>query len=137
MPMYNLIEYSDKYSDTSGSLCQFKRHEIERDKDLTVNDNHIPNNSSLFNYKSRLIPNRNGVKIAVSLKYLSKFWRSLEMLLINCKVELSLSWDPNCDPNPSYQGVKRLFVLAYDNGDSRVTADSHRMYFLPRIKTEK
>ena len=47
-------------------------------------------------YKSSLITNRNGVKIAITLKYLSNFWRSLEMLLINCKVELSLSWDPNC-----------------------------------------
>ena len=37
----------------------------------------------------------------------------------------------------SYQGVKRLFVLAYDNTDAnRVTADSHRKYFLPRIKIE-
>ena len=27
MPMYNLIEYSDNYSDTSGSLRQFKRNE--------------------------------------------------------------------------------------------------------------
>ena len=35
---------------------------------------------------------KNGVKIAVLLKYLSNFWRSLEMLLINCKVELSLKW---------------------------------------------
>ena len=31
----------------------------------------------------------------------------------------------------SYEGVKRLFVLAYDN---TVTADSHRRYFIPRIK---
>ena len=36
MPMYNLIEYSDNYSDTSGSLWQFKRDEIEGDVDLTV-----------------------------------------------------------------------------------------------------
>ena len=37
----------------------------------------------------------------------------------------------------SYQGVKRLFVLAYDNtGNNPVTADSHRRYFLPRIKIE-
>ena len=38
----------------------------------------------------------------------------------------------------TYQGVKRLFVLAYDNaaGDNRVTADSHRRYFLPRVKIE-
>ena len=96
MPMYNLIEYSDNYSDTSGSLWQFKRDEIEEDIDLTVGDNHIPNNSSSFKYKSSLITNRNGVKIAVPLKYLSNFWRSLEMPLINCKVELSLTWTENC-----------------------------------------
>ena len=72
-----------------------KIDEIE-DVDLTVDGNHIPNNLSSFTYKSSLITNRNDVKIAVPLKYLSNFWRSLEMLLINCKVELSLTWDPNC-----------------------------------------
>ena len=96
MPMYNLIEYSDNYSDTSGSLWQFKRDEIEGDVDLTVDAQHIPNNSSSFKYKSSFITDRNGVKIAVPLKYLSNFWRSLEMLLINCKVELSLVWNENC-----------------------------------------
>ena len=35
-------------------------------------------------------------KIAVPLKYLSNFWRSLETPLINCKVELSLKWYENC-----------------------------------------
>ena len=55
MPMYNLIEYSDNYSDTSGSLWQFKRDEIEGDVDLTVDGNHIPNNSSSFKYKSVLL----------------------------------------------------------------------------------
>ena len=48
MLMYNLIEYSDNYSDTSGSLWQFKRDEIEGDVDLTVNAQHIPDNSSSF-----------------------------------------------------------------------------------------
>ena len=44
MPMYNLIEYSDNYSDTSGSLWQFKRDETEGNVDLTIDDaNHIPN----------------------------------------------------------------------------------------------
>ena len=55
MPMYNLIEYSDNYSDTSGSLWQFKRDEIEGDVDLTVDAQHIPNNSSSFKYKSSFI----------------------------------------------------------------------------------
>ena len=91
-----MIEYSDNYSDTSGSLWQLKRNEIEEDVDLTVDDNHIPNNSLSFKYKSSLITNRNGVKIAAALKYLSNFWRSLEMPSINYKVELSSSWDPNC-----------------------------------------
>ena len=86
MPMYNMIEYSDKYSDTSGSLWWFKRDEIERDVDLTVDDIHILNNSSSYKYKSSLITNKNGAKIAVRLKYSSDFWRSLEMSLINCKV---------------------------------------------------
>ena len=96
MLMYNLIEYSDKYSDTSESLWEFERDEIEGKVDLTVDNNHIPNNSSSFKYKSSLITNKNGVKIFLTLKYLSNFWRSLEMPLINCKVELSLSWKPNC-----------------------------------------
>ena len=96
MPMYNLTEYSDNYSDTSGSLWQFKRDEIEGNVDLTVDANHIPNNSSSYKYKSSFITNRNGVKIAVPLKYLSNFWRSLEIPLINCKVELSLTWNENC-----------------------------------------
>ena len=93
MPMYNLIEYSDNYSDTSGSLWQFKRDETEEDVGLTLNTNHIPNNSSPFKYKSSFITNRNDVNIAVPLKYLSNFWRSLKMPLINYKVELSLNWD--------------------------------------------
>ena len=90
------MEYSDNYSDTSGSLWQLKRDEIGGDNDLTVDAQHIPNNSSSFKYKSSFITNRNGVKIVVPLKYLSNFWRSLEMPLINCKVELSLKWYENC-----------------------------------------
>ena len=49
MPMYNVIEYSDHYSDTYGSLWQFKRDEIEGDADLTIN------NPSSFKYKANLI----------------------------------------------------------------------------------
>ena len=62
---------------------------------MTVNDNHVPNNFSSFMYKSSIITNSNEAKRAVPLKYLSNFRRSWEMSLINCKVELSLSWNPN------------------------------------------
>ena len=93
MPMYNLIEYSDTYSDTSGRLCQFKR-----DKQ-PINDN------GDFKYKSNFIGDtdedgenrkKENVKIVVPLNYLNNFWRSLEMPLINCKVEFSLEWYENC-----------------------------------------
>ena len=94
MPMYNLIEYGDNYSDTSGSLWQFKRDE------QNMNDGNPANitatDSSSFKYKSSLfkpvtaVDKRvlKDVKIAVSLKYLSKFWRFLEIPLINCKIQL-------------------------------------------------
>ena len=52
MPMYNLIEYSDNYSDTSGSLWDFKRDEIVNNADVT-NDNNAPS----FKYKANLIGN--------------------------------------------------------------------------------
>ena len=73
MSMYNLIEYSDNYFDTLGSLWQFKRDKIEENADLTVDANHISNNSSSCKYKSILIKKRNGVKIVVPLNYLSNF----------------------------------------------------------------
>ena len=40
--------------------------------------------------------------------------------------------------DPNWQGVKRLFVLAYNNeeGDNKVSVDSYKKYFLPRIKIE-
>ena len=78
MPMYNLIEYSDNYSFTSGSLWKFKRDEIIGNINLTNN------NLSYFKYKSSLIGNndadgenrkKKGVEIVVLLKYLSSFWR--------------------------------------------------------------
>ena len=102
MPMYNLIEYSDNYSDTSWSLWQFKRDEVPANNaDLTIN------NSQSFKYKAALlgktanaVNNTNSsvkdAKIVVPLKYLSNFWRSLEMPLINCKVQLKLNWIKDC-----------------------------------------
>ena len=153
------------------------------------------------------------VKVAVPIKYLSNFWRSLEMPLINCKIHLELNWSKDCvmsdiadttfkitntkfyvrtvtlsrknnvklvklleqrfkrpenwneyqtkietrnlDNNnftrfpldASFQGVRRLFVLAFNNTTVTVTApnnqinnannrllrNSHTKYFLPRV----
>ena len=97
MPMYNLIEYSENYSDTSGSSWCFKRD--ERTNNLIVtNDDNAPS----FKYKASLITNteadgtKNGIKIAVPLKSLSNIWRSLEIPMIYYRVGLSLRWIENC-----------------------------------------
>ena len=88
MPMYNLIEYSHNYAKTTGSLWQYFRDE--------PNDN--LGNSESFKSKIKITgktPSNNNVKdieIMVPLKYLSNFWRTLEMLLINCEVKLILTW---------------------------------------------
>ena len=99
MPVYNLLEYSDNYSDTSGRLWNFKKDEIKEDADLTIN------NASSFKYKANLIGNtitdgvnrkKENIKMVVPLKYLSIFWTPLEIAQSNCKVEFSLGWYVGC-----------------------------------------
>ena len=101
MPMYKLIEYSANYSKISGSLWKYC-------KDIpAINDNNaiaeFTNNNltDSFNFKVKTTGQTgdNGTKnveIMVSLKYLSNFWRTLEMYLINCEVNLMLTWSANC-----------------------------------------
>ena len=91
-PMYSLIEYSDNYARTSGSLWQYYRDES--------NDNLA--DSKPFKYKIKITGktsndgNEKDVEIMVPLKYLSNFWRTLKMPLINCEVSLFLTWSPTC-----------------------------------------
>ena len=95
MPMYNLIEYSENYQDSSATLYQYKRDEPpDNNVDLTAN------NSTSFKYKVNLFGNpvitnrivKKKLKIVVTLKYLSNFFESLEMPLINSKIKLNLTW---------------------------------------------
>ena len=209
MPLYNLIEYSDNYQDPSATLYQYKRDEPPNDDavaDLT------DNNSSSLKYKISLLGNlvvanniaRINVKIVVPLKYLSNFFRSSGMPLINCKIKLNLTWKKECvlstddgnavfiindtkmyipvvtlskednkdfieqqnkgfqrfiywteyktkdinedaDANvskyinldPSFQGVNRLFVMAYNRANGHPTRNGQQKYYLPRIDLEK
>ena len=92
MSMYNLIEHSDNYSEASGKLRQYYKDE--------------PNNnladSESFKSKVKITgstsadDNKKDVKIIVPLKYLSNFWRTLEMPLINGEVSLFLTWSSTC-----------------------------------------
>ena len=210
MPMYNLIEYSDNYQDSSTTLYQYKRDEPPEDDAVA---NLTADNSDPLKYKIKLLGNvtevagnaagvrRLNVKVVVPLEYLSNFFRSLEVPLINCKIKLNLTWKKECvlstgdgeaifiindtklyvpvvtlskednkdfieqqnkgfqrsiywneyetkeinedaDPNvfkyinldPSFQGVNRLFVMAYNRANGQ---PEQTKYYLPRISLNK
>ena len=193
MPMYNLIEYSDNYAKTTGSLWQYFRDEPVDDDD--IEDSKSFTSKEKITGKTPHDDNEKDVEIMVLLKYLSNIWRTLEMPLINCEVNLILTWSSTCvitesngagsfaitdtklyvpvvtlstkentkflqqlksgfkrvinwnkylskpellaqNPNlnylvePSFQGVNRLFVLAFEN-DAQRTA--HNCYYLPTV----
>ena len=92
MPMYNLIEYSDSYSKTSGILWQYYKDE--------PNDNIVDFESFKCKIKITGKTHDNGntkdVEIIVPLRYLSNFWRTLEMPLINWEGNLELTWSRDC-----------------------------------------
>ena len=188
MLLYNLLEYSDNYAKTSGSLWQYYRDEPnENQEDFESFKSKIK-----ITGKSLAAGNEKDVEIMVPLKYLSNFWRTLEMPLIDCEVNFILIWsstnstvagrfaitdtklyvqvitlstqdnskllqqlksgfkrvinwnkylskpellaqNPNLNyfVEPSFQGVNRPFVLAFENGTQRT---SHCGYYLQNVK---
>ena len=101
MPIYNLIEYSYNYSKTTGSLWQYCKEipAVNNAGIIVYFDGAYATDS--FNFKTKITVKTNddgiiNVKIMIPLKYLSNFWRTLEMLLINCEVELILKWPAGC-----------------------------------------
>ena len=104
LPMYNLLEYSKNYRKATGSLWNYYRDEPS---------NPLSSNSESFKHKTRITENtynacageagydankvgKNETEVVISLKHLSNFWRSLNIPLINCEVELILAWSKNC-----------------------------------------
>ena len=88
---------------TTGSLWNYDRDE----PNSNANDSEIMQsilNSEPFDYKTNFMENvvthdnliRNNVKVVAPFKHLSSFWRSLNIPLINCEVELILTWFKNC-----------------------------------------
>ena len=101
MPMYNLIEYSDNYAKTTGSLWQYCKGIPARDNNNLIAEFTAGNTTDSFNFKAKITgqTGSNGTKdveIMVPLKYLSNFWRTLEMPLINCEINLILTWSSTC-----------------------------------------
>ena len=88
MPMYNLIEYSNHYAKTSGSLWQYYRDDP---KDILTNSESFKSKLKITG-KTPATGNEKDVEIIVRIKYLSNFRRTLEMPLINREVNLILTW---------------------------------------------
>ena len=204
MPKYNLIEYSDNYAKTTGSLSQYCKDIPARDNNDEIIAFDVNNLTDSFKFKAKITGETENdetkdVEIIVPLKYLSNFWRTLEMPLINCEVNLILTWSSTCviasvivanqaatftitdtklyvpvvtlstqektkflqqlksgfkrvinwnkylskpellaqNPSlkhlvePSFQGINRLFVLAFENDNDR-TSDEE--YYLPTVE---
>ena len=90
MPMNNLLEYSSNYSHTTGSLWFYAKDEATNfGADIEDKDEF-----KSFKYKTKFIRCTvvnvilENVVIAVSLKYISNFSRSLQIPLINCRVKM-------------------------------------------------
>ena len=105
MPMYNMLEYSKNYEKTSGSLFNYYRDEPNEAE--IAHDNGAINisirNSKSFDHETEITGSfdtgedeKEDVTITIPLKYLGKFWRSLDIPLINCEITLILSWYKEC-----------------------------------------
>ena len=128
MPTYNLIEYSNNYSKTSGSLWHYYSDGPFFDNSIIADFPANNNNSASFKFRTRIM-GRTGndgtknVKIRVPLKYLSSSWRTLEMLLINCEINLILTWSNRC------------FIIdnSFDNQEPTFTITGKKLYVLAEI----
>ena len=101
MLIYNLIEYNNDYLKTFGRLWQYYRDKpVTNDAAITVDFINNGDSKSLsFQEKIKYQTTKGGRKDfgkMVLLKYLSNVWRTLHMYLINCEVNLVLTWSTNC-----------------------------------------
>ena len=102
MPMYNLIEYSDDFFKTSGSLWQYCKDIQAVNDDGNIVDFNGANATDSFNFKIKMTDQTDddgeiaNIEITIPLKYLSNFWITLEMPLFNYEVNLILTLSENC-----------------------------------------
>ena len=90
--MYNLIEYSNNYSRTSGHSWQFYRDDSN---DNTRKSESFKSKIKITG-KSSADGNTKTFEIVVPIKFLSNFWGTLEIPLINCEISLDLTWSQSC-----------------------------------------
>ena len=135
---------------TTGRLWNYYRDEPNSSTDDDDNITHSTLNSESFDYKASFMENgvthdnltKNDVKVVVSLKHLSNFWRHLNIPLINCEVELILTWFKNCvlidkstreadyDDNPNVYEIDNPENAIFKIIDTKIVCSS--CYFVKR-----
>ena len=94
MPMYNLLEYSKNYRKTTESLRNYYRHKPSYP--FSSNSKPFKHNTSTVGKTPEDNDSLRNAELAIPLKHLNNFWGSLNIPLINCEVELILTWSKNC-----------------------------------------
>ena len=101
--MHNFLKYSRSYKKTKGSFWNYYRYEPNSGlRGENHNVSYSVKDSKSFDYKTSITGKLEGnntekeVEIVVPLKYLSNFWRTLNMPLINCEINLILTWSEKC-----------------------------------------
>ena len=98
--IYNLFEYSKNYSKTTRNFWKYYRD--EPNSGANNNINYSIKDSKSFDCKTSIARNvacnntEKEVENVVSLIHLSNIWRILNLLLINCEINLILTWSGNC-----------------------------------------
>ena len=132
-----MIEYSKNYRKTTGSLWNY--YIDEPNSGAIGNISYSIKDSKSFNYKTSITGKLEGnnvekddVEIVVPLKYLSKFWRTLKIPLINCEVSLTLTWSENCvlrskatgaadpDADPAVAGINNPTNVTFKIKDTKL-----------------
>ena len=145
--MYNLLEYGQNYSMTSGSLWNYYRDKID-----DVDDNAA--DGKPFNHKTKIVgktpqrPANEGdanrspvptlnVEITIPLKHLSNFWKSLDLPLIDCELQLDLSWKKDCvlmEQNNNITGTNFMITNTKRYFPFVTLSINHNIKFLEKIK---
>ena len=141
IPMYNFLEYSKSFRKTTESLWNYYRDKLNSGIGGRNNNvNYFIKDSKSFDYKTSITGKLEGidttkdVEIVVPVKYLSNFWRTLNMPLINCEINLILTWSEKCvltskatrDAVPAQGGNPAL--AAVDNQTNAIFKKDTKLY---------
>ena len=118
--MYNLNEYSDNYSETTGILYKYCKDVTAVNNDDIIsafNANSDTNRSFIHKRKITSKTSNDGIKnveIMIPFKHVSIFWRTFEMSLINCETNFDLNWSSVIVANNADEATTFSIVVVFE-----------------------